>query len=419
MLPAALALLLSSRAAAQGDYDPENEQWNGLSHLVDQARQLDLELEVVETLDFATIDAETSLLLIYPIAELDQDALISHLRRGGRMLIADDFGVSDELLERLGVRRNDQPVTGGLFFRGDPNLPIAAPVDEQHLLAWQVRRLLTNHPTTLVTDLPPVFVTGDPPRTLVAVGAIGEGRLVILGDPSALINNMLEVRSNQQFARNLLSYLGGDEGTRRLVLVSGRFSQLNGSGSFAGSAGEARRQLNLHLGRLNDWLAGLAGGERPPRWLAALAVVGALLLLVTVVTRLEPRPRLYTGRWLKPAAEERSAGFVGTLEYLKHPKASHLYPLLILKRVLEERLLEGLGLEPPARLDAVMAAYAQREPRATVQKELERMLVWLSNLSAEAASTSASPRVSAREVRRAFEKTRRLLKSVDRDIEEP
>ena len=413
-----LAVTLPRWAAAQGDYSPESDDWNGLSSLVEQARELGIDLTTTNDLDYALIGRDTSLLIIYPTVPLDRQALVSNLRAGGRVLIADDFGSSAPLLERLGVRRDESQVEGGLHFRGDPDLPIAAPVTEDHVLTQGVRRLLTNHPATLVTDLPSVFVTGDPERTLVAVGAIGEGRLVIVGDPSTLINNMLEVDGNRQFARNLLTYLSGED-HRQLVLVTGHFGQRTGGSGVNGTVSQARRELNIRLARLSETLSTLRQGEAPPRWLLAVVTLGALVLLVVVILQLKPRPRLYSGRWLRPIAEERSAGFVGTLEYLKHPRATHLYPLMILKRVFEERLLDGLGLPAPARLGAVMEAYAKAEPNEGHRKELERLLVRLSTLATTTVAGESQLRVSAGELRRTFDQVRRLLKPVGRDIEVP
>lgn len=421
-LIALIALMLvvcPQPAIAQGDYDPRNDDWNGLSSFVGQARSLGIDLEIRNDLDYAVIDNRTSLIFVYPTVDLERSAVVAHLRGGGRILIADDFGASAPLLERLGVGRDDSPVEGGLHFRGEPHLPIAAPVTDDHVLTQGVRRLMTNHPATLVTDLPSVFVTGEPARTLVAVGAIGEGRLVIVGDPSSLINNMLEVQGNQQFARNLLRYLSGDDG-RRLLLVTGRFGQQAGGAGVNGTVSQARRELNIRLARLSDGLAALPNRDGPPRWLLALATIGSIALLGVIIFQLKPRPRLYSGRWLRPLAEERSAGFVGTLEYFKHPKATHLYPLMILKRIFEERLLDGLDLPAPARLKSVVEAYSKVESNEGRRRELDRLLVRLSTLAASAtAGDSSSLRVSARELRRTYEQARRLLKPVGRDIEVP
>jgi len=416
----ALALCsLSGIAAAQSDYSPRSDDWNGLSHFVAQARPLGVRLEVASELDYAAMDEETSLVIIYPTIPLESSALIAHLRRGGRMLIADDFGTSDTLFEQLGLRRDTRPVTGGIHFRNQPHLPVAAPVAEDHVLTLGVHRLMTNHPTTFITDLPPVFVTGAPARTLVAVGAIGEGRLVVIGDPSVFINNMMEVRGTQQLARNVLTYLAGEANTRRLVLVSQRFGQRNGGSGIADNASEARQHFNGQLRRLSGWIASLRDVEGRPRWMSVLLSIVTLGLLALVISQLKPRPRLYSGRWLEPLAEERAAGFIGTLEYLKHPKATHLYPLMILKRVLEERLLEGLQLDAPARLPVVMEAYARFEPNKAKQKELERLLLRLASLTTPATTIEATTRVSGRELRQTFELARSLLKPLNRDIEVP
>lgn len=416
----AFSLLIGvAEAEAQQDYGVSNESWNGLSHFVAEARPLGVQLEVATELDYASLGAETALIIIYPTVPLDREALVAYLRSGGRLLIADDYGTAGPLLDGLGVRRDTRPVVGGIHFRDEPHLPVAAPVSEDHVLTVGVHRLLTNHPATFITELPPVFVTGSPERPVIVVGAIGEGRLVMVGDPSIFINNMLEVRGNQQFARNLLSYLAGPDNARRVVLVTQRFGQRNGGGTIASDANEARQHFNIQLGRLSDWFASLRNADAMPPWISLVLVVLAICLIAVVIGQLRPRARLYTGKWLRPIAEERAAGFIGTLEYLKHPRATHLYPLMILKRVLEERLLDGLSLEAPARLPIVMEAYASREPNQARQKELERLLIRLSSLATSATNIEASTRISARELRRTFELARKLLKPLNRDIEVP
>jgi hypothetical protein len=335
------------------------------------------------------------------------------------MLIADDFGTSAPLLEQLGVGRDDRPIDRGLFFRDRPTLPIAAPVSEEHVLTVGVRRLVSNHPITLVTDLPPVFVVGEPERTLIAVGAVGDGRIVILGDPSVLINNMLEMRGNERFANNLLSYLTSGGERRRLVLLSGRFSQRGSGGAMVENAGAARRETNARLARLSGSLAPPPPDQPPPLALVIIFVLLALSTVTLAISQLEPKPRLYSGRWLEPLTAQPSAGFLGTLEYLQDRSATQLYPLMILKRELEERLLDGLGMSAPAGLDQVMAQYAKIEPNRRKQKALEELLTRLSAIAGSAAASDAPAKVSARELQQTVQVARDLLKPLGRDILEP
>jgi hypothetical protein len=413
-------LCLPRQATAAGDYDPESDEWNGLGTLVAIARERGLDIEYPDEVNYTALTATTSLLLVYPVEPLRDEAVRAVLKRGGRMLLADDFGGSESFLTRLGIERDDRPVEGGLLFRGQAHLPIAAPVEEDHVLTAGVTRLVANHPTTLVTSLPPVFVVGEPRRTLVAVGAVEDvGRIVLLGDPSVLINNMLEMRGNARFARNVLEYLAGDD-RRRILLLSGRFTQLGGGSAGARhDASAARREANARLARLSGSLAPPPADQPPPIALVVASAVVGLGVIMLVIARLEPRPRLYSGRWLKPAARQTAAGFLGTLEYLENPRATQIYPLMILKRELEEKLLDGLGLSAPAGLKTVLEHYSKVEPDRRKQKQLERLLVELSMKAGSAASGDSPLEVSARELQKTVDLARRLLEPVGRDVLKP
>jgi hypothetical protein len=79
----------------------------------------------------------------------------------------------------------------------------------------------------------PVFSVGDPPEAVVLAGAVSSGRLIVLGDPSVLINNMMQFRGNKRFALNLLQYLTSNGGSGKVYLMlpeatlHGRFGTLN------------------------------------------------------------------------------------------------------------------------------------------------------------------------------------------------
>lgn len=414
----ALAVALAPAAARAGrDYDPVSDDWNGLGRLVDLAHEEGLVVHVPRTLDWDHLDPGAGVLIVYPTTPVSRDGLVAHLRRGGRALLADDFGAGDQALGPLGVMRDEGAVPGGLRYRDRDELPVAMPVDEEHLLARGVRRLVANNPAAFVSDLPPVFVMGDPPRTLVAVGAVGPGRLVVLGDPSVLINNMLELRGNEQFARNLLRYVAGD-GSRPLLLATGRFAQRAGGETVSGAAAAARQELNAALLRLGDALRPSPSGPAP-LWAILLAAFGSVVTLAATLLRLGPRPRLYRGRWLLPRERQRAAGFVGTVEYLGGANATQVYPLLILKREFEARLLVGLGLTAPQRLDAVLESYGAKVRSKTEVRRLERLLLRLGGVASAAMASGSSLRISRRELERTMDLARGHLRRLGQDIEEP
>jgi hypothetical protein len=310
-----LALLVSpvGPVQAESSYDPTSNAWDGLKQFVERARALELDVATPTTLDYGQLQATRQLLaVIYPLVPLKTGPLLAYLQRGGRVLLADDFGRSREFLQQLGIEVETHPVEGGLFFRNQEQLPVAAPTDERHLLVQGVPRLVTNHPATLRTKLPAVFVVGAPPRTVVTLGAVGSGRLAMVSDPSIFINNMMEIPGNAQFAENLLRYLATGE-RPQLVMVARRFGQGDSNeddrppAAAAGASQRLRKQLRLVAARFGP----AREARTPPRWRWALSVAGLVFLLVALVLQLGPRPRRRRGSWLQTpeqAAKSRTGG---------------------------------------------------------------------------------------------------------------
>ena len=127
---------------------------------------------------------------------------------GGRLAIADDFGegVAARRLPHHAQRAGRTDDTRRL--RGNRNVLIATP-SVRHPLALDVLALVTNHPQVLHHDaLEAIFsLSTTRASAVVLAGAVGQGRLVAIGDSSVLINNMLEFSGNRAFARNLVRYL--------------------------------------------------------------------------------------------------------------------------------------------------------------------------------------------------------------------
>jgi len=121
-----VGLLAPAPALAQDDYALASEAWNGLGEVGMLARALGIEVVEVRSLDLSTIGPATPLLILYPRGELPADDLLRFLRTGGRLAIADDFGASSSLLERLGVRRQNGPFADPPGAVNDnANLPLA------------------------------------------------------------------------------------------------------------------------------------------------------------------------------------------------------------------------------------------------------------------------------------------------------
>src|SRR5690606_20633598 len=138
-----------------------------------------------------------------------------------------------------------------------------------HPLTEGVRALVTNHPAVVHhPDLEPIFSFGERDAVVLA-GAVGAGRLVTIGDPSVLINNMLELRGNQRFAENLVDYLA----ERR-----GRLFVITPDAQLVGRYGEPGADRPLH--DLRALLERAAAAELPEGALRIVAAALAGILLV-------------------------------------------------------------------------------------------------------------------------------------------
>jgi hypothetical protein len=407
---ALLWVLWPAAAAAQdsGDYDPASTAWNGLSSLVELARAEGVALEPANVVAFRTLRPRDALLVVYPEEPLPVDDILRFLSAGGRVAVADDFGTAGALLERLEIRRSDGPPDSVDTLNGNRELPIARP-RAAHPLSEGVDALVANHPTYLTATgekpVLPAFDFGTPMQAAViaggATGGTGTGRIAVLSDPSVLINNMLEHPGNRRFAKNLLHYLGAAGG--RVVLAHGAFTSIGSLGTPPSlSSPEIIPAFNSFL---RD-LASVSPPEPVVRMFALLAIVATFLGIAVGVPLAGHR---YDGRWLRPGYRAAAAGFLGKVEIFRGRKASYLYPALVLRRDLEVRLVEALGLAAPVTVDAIVDALAKRGVRPESRVELRRLLEALDRLQVRADRGSVPPRVSAKRLGRLAESAERML----------
>jgi len=216
-LTAATLALLTAVYPVNVDFSLENPYWNGMSSLRDlgaiAARLADAH---------ALAPGEHALLIIgpsRPFSEGDARAVESFLARGGLVVVADDFGTANQLLEALGapVRLAGSPLVDPLFFAGAPQLPLAF---------WGGRKLALNYATAInatacgacrVLAESSAFSyldlnsngrheLGEPegPFPVAVELRLGAGRLVVISDSSLFINTMLRREANLDFLLQLL-----------------------------------------------------------------------------------------------------------------------------------------------------------------------------------------------------------------------
>jgi hypothetical protein len=185
--------------------------WNGLSELYNEIEPV----RVHDSEDYRFIDASNSTLFIIgpsrDFVQDDMDAVIGFLMSGGKVVLADDFGTGNQLLEGLGlgIRFTGELLVDPVFFDTIPEYP--------RLLNFtysEIGDVVLNYATTLSGDIElRVLESSSPlsynnnsngfesgPFPVLGYIKLGKGNLYLLSDSSVFLNTMISNPGN----RNLL-----------------------------------------------------------------------------------------------------------------------------------------------------------------------------------------------------------------------
>lgn len=361
--------LLVAAGARAASFEGQDSSWRGTSELVDLARRrLGPERVVVTgTLDYGALGPSDGVLVLRPEVALDFEQLSAFLRAGGRLAVLDDYGAASGFFERFHIRRIPTPRRPAGMLRENPALAVAVPVVQEvagyeqgrHPVVAGVSKLVTNHATALThPNLTPVLeipAIGEPNATLAVTGIIANrGRLLAMGDPSVVINQMLRYPGNRAFAEGLVDYLVEDDswGARggKLYVVANRLTQRGRFGGKAGLADELSDRLSALAGLVTtvrrDGLPELAA-----TLLAALAALGVVAWMGVVSTRpFRPSPL----RFVAETPLVAQGGAAGRAAVLAAPTTERVLALLELRSALVEGLGERLGLAPGAAVSTLV-----------------------------------------------------------------
>lgn len=219
----AVLLAAATSGAAFGLYNPA---WDGTSDLRGVAADAGASVTVARnTSAYADVAADGTVAVVLAPESRYRPAEAARLRAfveaGGTLLVAEDVGpYANPLLARVGA---DARVDGRILrdeqhhYRG-PALPVADGVADHRYTAG-AESLTLNHGTAvepngarpIVNTSAVAYLDGNAngqlddaeslgPYPVVTVEAVGAGQVVVVGDPSALINVMLERPGNRAFA---------------------------------------------------------------------------------------------------------------------------------------------------------------------------------------------------------------------------
>ena len=399
MLAAALVVVAPFTAHAT-PLDPQGEDWEGLSELVAMARaEFGPEQVVVvpqsQHLDLGTLGREDALLMVHPTRPLDVEELSMFLRAGGRIALLDDYGTGDALASHFGIRRVPLPWRPAEMLRGNPSFAIAQPAGV-HPAVRDVSRVVTNHATGLEQPAlsPLLVVHGDgEPDVLVAVaGAVGQGRLLVIGDSSIAMNGMLRYPGNRELCADILRYSLEDDawGKRggKLYVLANRFETTGAYGTdsrLGATAAAARRALAEGFDTLRR-------DGMPPAAAYAAAIAIGLLVVVWTGGRAGKTHKQVVPRFTRPIPVAEQGGIAGHAAQAGARGAPRLRALLELKSALEEDLTTRLGLPRTPAPDALAAEVRKAGLLGAEDAEaLARLLATLARIEGAATARRRSP----------------------------
>lgn len=333
------------------DYDVSDTGWRGLSRLIEIITAQDIELRYTEQLDFSTLSSRDALVIIYPEQPLDKESIARFVVDGGRVFLADDFGASDDLLERLSLSR--LRVSAGhlphdTYVADRPALPIFRPRG-RHPLLEGVEEVVANHPSVLFNVGGPVIAYSEG-GGLVYDMSLGKGRAVVMADASILINQMLPVADNERLVTNTLAYLCAEQSPCRVTLLvrtwqeSGSYRIEDEEESVSSSLARSAEHINEVLRDLMDDLP----TQDLLYYLSILLVAGLAAYLATVFPLRSARAySRYVADTMESVPTPQTE-FDWNLARFGQARGdvNFILPMAILKEVFEELFLKELGLWP-------------------------------------------------------------------------
>lgn len=212
------------------DFMAGNKMWNGI-------RDFCAEFDAVNIDSLAELPepAEGAVLVSIPYIEYgagDLEMLKDFVGNGGTLLLMDDYGYGNGLLEYLGldVRFTNRPLLDPLFCYKNQSMPRITDF-APGMADDELEVIVLNHASSLqVTDGMTVVArssgtsfldtnddglrdAGEPagPLPVAAEGRLGRGRVIVAADPSLIINAMAGAGDNYAFIRSLLAAGGEPE----------------------------------------------------------------------------------------------------------------------------------------------------------------------------------------------------------------
>ena len=227
------------------DFSIYNSGWNGTSELAINAYRMgkmtpsfglsstgsDMEVTHLPLTSFDLDPAKSALIIIGPTIEFSEaegKLVGDFVRGGGKLFLADDFGTGNSLLQGMNATcRFSGYLLMDLAFDKQPQFPLCFDLNKRSNITGKISTLLFNFPSSIVTEWNTQVLARSSvasfldkngnhlrdwtetfeSRPLIAVERMGNGSILLVSDPSLLINGMLNHSDNRVFANNTMAFL--------------------------------------------------------------------------------------------------------------------------------------------------------------------------------------------------------------------
>ena len=206
-----------------GDFRIDNPFWNGLSTFT-----TDFKVSIITSFDSLPPPSKQTVLIEIPytqFTETDLNKLSQYVSAGGTLIVLDDYGDGNQILNGLGLdmRFTDKPLLDPLFNYKNEWLPRIIDFAQTPIIN-NITSIVLNHASTIsnVSDNAVLawssqfsfldvngsstWETGEPtgPLPVAAYTKVGEGYVAAVSDPSFLINSMINMDDNLKFINELV-----------------------------------------------------------------------------------------------------------------------------------------------------------------------------------------------------------------------
>ncbi len=236
------------------DFSVFNTDWNGASSFGSELRETGDVNPLIYSFNNNTFSSESEgegegVLIVMGSNQgysSDEVQLVKDfVESGGVLFLADDFGVGEDLSGLVNASFSDSMVMD-ISFRKKPEFGSVVTFKPNNITE-NINRLVLNYPSalqgisnenSLASTSPGSWLdtngnrerdVGEPNKSYKILGKkeLGNGTVILLSDPSILINGMLDKADNEKFMENLTKYLENRSGSNTFYVDEAHRDSVN------------------------------------------------------------------------------------------------------------------------------------------------------------------------------------------------